>query len=47
MENMGDARRAAMAIDALRRGWAITVTNGDLAMILSPVETAQDVTSDN
>lgn len=41
---MRDARRAAMAIDALRRGWPIMVKNGDVAMTLSPVETAQDVT---
>lgn len=40
---MADARRAAMAIDALRRGWQIMVKNGDTTMLLSPVETSQDV----
>lgn len=40
---MTDARRAAMAIDALRRGWQIMVKNGDTTMVLSPVETSQDV----
>lgn len=42
--NIGDARRAAMAIDALRRGWPIMVTHGDVKMTVSAVETSQDVT---
>lgn len=40
---MGDARCAAMAIDALRRGWPIMVKNDAVTMILAPVETSNDV----
>lgn len=40
--NRGDARRAAMAIDALRRGWPIMVKNDAVTMILAPVETSHD-----
>ena len=39
----GDARRAALAIDALRRGWAITVEHLGQALCLLPIETARDV----
>ena len=40
---MGDSRRAAMAIDALRRGWPVTVQHLDNALTVLAVETAQDV----
>lgn len=36
----GDPRRAARAIDALRRGWAIRVQGADEALVLTAVETA-------
>ena len=39
----GDARRAALAIDALRRGWAITVEHLGQDLCLLPIETARDV----
>ena len=39
----GDARRAALAIDALRRGWAINVEHLGQALCLLPIETARDV----
>ena len=38
----GDPRRAARAIDALRRGWAIRVQGADASLILTSVETAED-----
>lgn len=34
-----DARSAAQAIDALRRGWPVTLTDGDTALSLLAVET--------
>ena len=34
----GDARRAAQAIDALRRGWAITVEHLGQQLCLLPIE---------
>lgn len=40
---IGNARRAARAIDALRRGWPITVLHNDQMLILLAVETAQDI----
>ena len=39
----GDPRRAARAIDALRRGWAIRVGVADASLILTSVETAADI----
>ena len=39
----GDARRAARAIDALRRGWAIRIEGIDAATALTAVETATDI----
>ena len=39
----GDPRRAARAIDALRRGWAIRVCWRDASLVLTAVETANDV----
>lgn len=36
----GDARRAARAIDALRRGWAVTIDNEGQQIALAAVETA-------
>jgi GTP cyclohydrolase II len=39
----GDPRRAARAIDALRRGWAIRVQGPDASLVLTAVETAIDV----
>jgi GTP cyclohydrolase II len=38
----GDARRAARAIDALRRGWPIRVEGAAGSLLLSAVETATD-----
>jgi GTP cyclohydrolase II len=40
---LGDSRRAAMAIDALRRGWPVTVMDMDKALTILAVETAQDI----
>lgn len=40
---LGDSRRAAMAIDALRRGWPVTVVDVDKALTVLAVETAQDI----
>ena len=40
---LGDSRRAAMAIDALRRGWPVTVVDMDKALTVIAVETAQDI----
>lgn len=43
----GEPRRAARAIDALRRGWPIRIGVGDNSMLLSAIETAtglEDVT---
>lgn len=40
----GDPRRAAVAIDALRRGWPVTVQHFDQMMTVLAVETAQDIT---
>ena len=42
--SVGDAKLAARAIDALRRGWAIRVQGPDAAIVLTAVETANDVT---
>jgi GTP cyclohydrolase II len=39
----GDARCAALAIDALRRGWAINVEHHGQQLCLLPIETARDV----
>ena len=36
----GDARKAARAIDALRRGWTITVQGEQGALVLTAIETA-------
>jgi GTP cyclohydrolase II len=38
----GDARRAARAIDALRRGWQIRVQGPDGTFVLAAIETATD-----
>ena len=38
----GDARQAARAIDALRRGWAITLQDEQSALTLTAVETATE-----
>lgn len=38
----GSARLAARAIDAFRRGWAVTVSGGDGALTLVPVETGPE-----
>jgi GTP cyclohydrolase II len=40
---LGDSRRAAMAIDALRRGWPVTVQHLDKALTVLAVETAQEI----
>jgi GTP cyclohydrolase II len=40
---LGDSRRAAVAIDALRRGWPVTVQHLDNALTVLAIETAQDV----
>ena len=40
---LGDSRRAAMAIDALRRGWPVTVRHMDKTLTVLAVETAQDI----
>ena len=40
----GDPRRAARAIDALRRGWPITIENDGKLLTLVAIETAGDVT---
>ena len=40
---LGDSRRAAMAIDALRRGWPVTVQHLGQSLTLLAVETAQDI----
>ena len=39
---MSDGRRAAQALDALRRGWPLRITAADGALDLLPVETAYD-----
>lgn len=39
-ERVADPRRAARAIDALRRGWPISLDHDDGALALLPVETA-------
>jgi GTP cyclohydrolase II len=36
----GDARQAARAVDALRRGWAVQVKGGKAALVLTAIETA-------
>ncbi len=41
--SVGDARRAARAIDALRRGWAIRIQGADSAIALTAIETATDI----
>ncbi len=38
-----DARQAARAIDALRRGWAVTITGGQTPLTLRSVETGMDI----
>lgn len=40
----GDPRRAARAIDALRRGWPIVIENDGHRLTLVAIETASDVT---
>ena len=40
---VGNARRAARAIDALRRGWAIKIEGPQATLILTAVETATDI----
>jgi GTP cyclohydrolase II len=40
-----NAKQAARAIDALRRGWAIRVSSGDGELVLRAVETATDFTA--
>lgn len=40
----GDPRRAARAIDALRRGWPILIENDGQRLTLVAIETASDVT---
>ena len=40
---LGDSRRAAMAIDALRRGWPVTVQHVGKMLTLLAVETAQEI----
>lgn len=44
LNEAGDARRAARAIDALRRGWPIRVKGGNASLNLTAVETATDST---
>ena len=44
---LGDARQAARAIDALRRGWPITVRHKDQILTVLAVETAQSVSDAN
>lgn len=40
---LGDSRRAATAIDALRRGWPVTVEHVGKMLTLLAVETAQEI----
>ena len=40
---MSDARRTALAIDALRRGWSVALTGADGTLALLPIETADPV----
>ena len=40
---LGDSRRAAVAIDALRRGWPVTLTHMDSVLTVLAIETAQDI----
>ncbi|MEG3125068.1 GTP cyclohydrolase II [Sphingomonas sp. GB1N7] len=40
---MSDPRRAALAIDALRRGWPIAIRGADGVLALLPIETADPV----
>ena len=40
---LGDSRRAAVAIDALRRGWPVTVQHVNKLLTVTAVETAQDI----
>ena len=39
---LGDAKAAARAIDALRRGWRVTVRGADGALTLLPIERVGD-----
>lgn len=42
---LGDSRRAAMAIDALRRGWPVALRHLDKTLMVLAVETAQDISA--
>jgi GTP cyclohydrolase II len=44
-ESSGDARQAARAIDALRRGWPITISSNGHSLTLIAVETASGITN--
>jgi GTP cyclohydrolase II len=44
-QQAGDARQAARAIDALRRGWAIEITGPAASLTLRAIETATDFTA--
>jgi GTP cyclohydrolase II len=40
---LSDPRQCARAIDALRRGWPVTLTDGDAAITVLAIETADDI----